>query len=55
MGEQYRDIVLWCLKVVDIADQLNRDLSDFYWDVVLELVRCAATAKAFGSVLNAGQ
>ena len=40
MGEQYRDITLRCLRIGDgLGERIGDGLSDFYWSVVLELVR----------------
>jgi len=50
MGERYRDITIRCLQVGD-PDAFNsvEDLTGFYWNVVLELVRCAERVKVFES------
>jgi hypothetical protein len=43
MGDRYRDAVMKCLR----ADQergLGRDLNDFYWQIVLELIKCVPGA-----------
>jgi hypothetical protein len=45
MGEQYRDITMRCLQVG--GPRSVEDLTGFYWNVVLELVRCAERVKVF--------
>jgi len=46
MGEQYRDVTRRCLEIDDTLDKRFGDgLADFYWDVVLELIRCDERVK----------
>ena len=41
MGERYRDKTLRCLRAAHTQDGgLEEDLNDFYWRVVLELMKC---------------
>jgi hypothetical protein len=41
MGERYRDVVLRCLNGEKASeDGVGENLSDFYWHVVLELIKC---------------
>jgi hypothetical protein len=49
MGEQYRDVTRRCLEIDDTQDKRIGDgLADFYWNVVLELVRCDERVKLLG-------
>ncbi|RYP39206.1 hypothetical protein DL767_002314 [Monosporascus sp. MG133] len=46
MGEKYRDVTRRCLEIDDTLDRRIGDgLADFYWNVVLELVRCDERVK----------
>ena len=50
MGEPYRDITIRCLQVGDPdASSSVEDLTGIYWNVVLELVRCAERVNVFES------
>ena len=41
MGERYRDVTLQCLTAATTQDtSTEEDLNDFYWRVVLELMKC---------------
>jgi hypothetical protein len=41
MGDRYREVTLRCLRAEDVdAGGIGEDLNDFYWEVVLELIKC---------------
>ncbi|KAH8586369.1 hypothetical protein B0O99DRAFT_678815 [Bisporella sp. PMI_857] len=49
MGEQYRDVTRRCLEIDDTLDKrIGNGLADFYWNVVLELVRCDERVRLIG-------